>query len=175
MIITLNNVHHGVHVVVNGKIVNKSRDVYRMYSIQWLCSPSLVLPHADGINFCVAGTETQLAYCIILEAGCTIIAVNMPSLWYYMSGISPESIVRSVRSLVSLGSGHSSQQNSSKHMDNPACTRRSFDTSFSTSMKPGSASAVESFPMNKLGNKLGQDGVEEVPFDRGFRPIADEV
>lgn len=40
----------------------------------------------------------------MLETGFTLIAVNLPSLWSIFSQFSPESIVRSVRSLISLGS-----------------------------------------------------------------------
>ena len=39
----------------------------------------------------------------------TIIAVNLPSLWYFLAGVSPERVLRSVRSMVSIISGHSSQ------------------------------------------------------------------
>ena len=34
--------------------------------------------------------------------------MNLPSLWYHLAGVSPERILRSVRSLVSLGSNRSS-------------------------------------------------------------------
>jgi hypothetical protein len=35
--------------------------------------------------------------------------VNLPSLWYYLAGVSPEGVLRSVRSIMSLGSGRGSQ------------------------------------------------------------------
>ena len=35
-------------------------------------------------------SNTQLAYYIMLEAGFTIVAVNLPSLWYFTAGITPE-------------------------------------------------------------------------------------
>lgn len=40
----------------------------------------------------------------MLETGFTLIAVNLPSFWSIVSKVSAESIIRSVRSLVSLGS-----------------------------------------------------------------------
>jgi hypothetical protein len=58
---------------------------------------------------CHLETNTILAYFAVFEAGMTIIAVNLPSLWYYLRGISPDRALRSVRSVFSLHSGHDSQ------------------------------------------------------------------
>ncbi|CAD6442820.1 b50132ee-9268-4965-8904-ec1ac1c8e270 [Sclerotinia trifoliorum] len=56
-------------------------------------------------------------YLIILEAGLTIVAVNLPSLWYYLAGVSPERILRTVRSVISLRSIRSGLQSSSKSVN----------------------------------------------------------
>ncbi|TAQ87879.1 hypothetical protein B7494_g3794 [Chlorociboria aeruginascens] len=157
MVITLNNVNHGVHVMVNGKIVDKARDVYR--------------------------TQTRLAYCIILETGFTIVAMNLPSLWYYMAGITPESIIRSVRSLVSLSSGHDSQNNSFKQIRTPTGkssvdavhTGRALDTTSASSIKLGSASTVESYAMTDLDIKSMPKGVEGIRIDLNFYRTEDPV
>ena len=55
-------------------------------------------------------SNTQIAYFNILEAGMTIVAVNLPSLWYYMKHSSPEGVLRSVRSKLSIGSHRSSHE-----------------------------------------------------------------
>ncbi|CAG8955511.1 hypothetical protein HYFRA_00009463 [Hymenoscyphus fraxineus] len=49
-------------------------------------------------------SDTEAIWFSMLETGFTLIAVNLPSLWSIISNFSPESIVRSVRSLISLRS-----------------------------------------------------------------------
>lgn len=52
-----------------------------------------------------------------------LIAVNLPSLWYYVSNVTPNSVLNSVRSAFSLGSRHSNSPSSvragSKSMGSP--------------------------------------------------------
>ena len=50
----------------------------------------------------------------VLEAGMSLIAVNLPSLWYFHNNVTPEKIIRSIRSIASLGSrtsGESAKSN----------------------------------------------------------------
>ncbi|CRG86468.1 hypothetical protein PISL3812_03474 [Talaromyces islandicus] len=54
-------------------------------------------------------TNTILAFFVILEAGLNIIAVNLPSLWYFVRGITADRVIRSMRSVLSLASGRRSQ------------------------------------------------------------------
>ncbi|APA10337.1 hypothetical protein sscle_06g051070 [Sclerotinia sclerotiorum 1980 UF-70] len=49
-----------------------------------------------------------------IGSGLTIIAVNLPSLWYYLAGVNPEHVLRTVRSVISLRSIRSGSQSSSK-------------------------------------------------------------
>jgi hypothetical protein len=51
---------------------------------------------------------------MIFEAGFIIVSVNLPSLWYFTTGVTPERVLRNVRSLVSLGSGGGSHSSSLK-------------------------------------------------------------
>ncbi|MCJ1318955.1 hypothetical protein MMC15_004287 [Xylographa vitiligo] len=61
-------------------------------------------------------SSSQLAYFNILEAGMVIIAVNLPSLWYYINNVTPKSVLRSVRSVLSLRS----QRTTSHHSTQPS-------------------------------------------------------
>jgi hypothetical protein len=63
----------------------------------------------DTLNLFHTESKTQWTYYVILEAGLTIVAVNLPSLWYYLAGSTPERVLRSVRSILSLGSNRGSQ------------------------------------------------------------------
>ena len=51
--------------------------------------------------------NTKAIYLSVLETGLSLIAVNLPSLWFLFSEVSPERVLRSVRSMISLGSDRS--------------------------------------------------------------------
>ena len=53
--------------------------------------------------------DTAEVYWSILEAGLCLLAVNLPSLWYYRHKLSPESVLASIRSAISLRSLRSNQ------------------------------------------------------------------
>ena len=53
-------------------------------------------------------------YFSVLEAGMTLIAANLPSLWVIFSKVTLEKMLRCVRSIVSLGSNASSSKGSRK-------------------------------------------------------------
>jgi hypothetical protein len=76
--------------------------------------PKLLCPSINALLFFNAESNTSWAYFVILEAGLTIIAVNLPSLWYYLAGVTPEGVLRSIRSVISLGSGRGGSQSSLK-------------------------------------------------------------
>ncbi|CAF9921783.1 MAG: hypothetical protein GOMPHAMPRED_002398 [Gomphillus americanus] len=67
---------------------------------------------------------------IVLEAGFTIVAANLPSLWYFTTGVTPAGVLRSVRSLVSLGSSNKSK--GSKTEGNSSFKLQDMDASFSS-------------------------------------------
>jgi len=48
--------------------------------------------------------NTKAMYLSILEVGLSCIAVNLPSLWFIASKVTPENVLRSVRSIISLQS-----------------------------------------------------------------------
>lgn len=51
--------------------------------------------------------NTKSIYLSVLEAGLSLIAVNLPSLWSLFSKVTLEKVRRSVRSMISLASGRS--------------------------------------------------------------------
>ena len=75
-------------------------------------------------------SNTQWQYFIVLEAGFTIVAANLPSLWYFTTGVTPAGVLRSVRSLVSLGSSNKSK--GSKTEGNSSFKLQDMDASFSS-------------------------------------------
>ena len=48
--------------------------------------------------------NTKSLYLSILEVGLSCVAVNLPSLWFLARKVTPEDVLRSVRSIVSLQS-----------------------------------------------------------------------
>lgn len=58
--------------------------------------------------------DTLAVYWSILEAGVCLLAVNLPSLWFYSSKLSPERMLASIRSAISLGSIHSDRSQRSR-------------------------------------------------------------
>ncbi|KAF4631663.1 hypothetical protein G7Y89_g6466 [Cudoniella acicularis] len=48
--------------------------------------------------------DTKSFYFAMLEAGISVVAVNLPSLWLFFTSLMPEKLVRSVRSIISLAS-----------------------------------------------------------------------
>lgn len=48
--------------------------------------------------------DTLEVYWSMLEAGVGLMAVNLPSLWAYVNKISPERVLASIRSVISLSS-----------------------------------------------------------------------
>ena len=83
-----------------------------------MCSVSCnFLGLKDMVNILLV-KNTTLLYFMLLEAHLTLIAVSLPSLWYFVSGKTPERVLRSIRSMVSLRSerstGSKNQQDSEK-------------------------------------------------------------
>ena len=56
--------------------------------------------------------DTESIFWSNLEAGLSLVAVNLPSLWAYVNKASPERIIASIRSIISL---HSLRSNGSSN------------------------------------------------------------
>ncbi|CAG8970975.1 hypothetical protein HYALB_00007643 [Hymenoscyphus albidus] len=112
-------------------------------------------------------TNTQNAYYMILEAGFSIVAVNLPSLWYFTVGVAPERVLGSVRSMASLNSGRSLQDSSKRtrtvedHVTRDASSgERSLDNSASILNKHGADTVVETYDMVDVESGLrNPDGI----------------
>jgi hypothetical protein len=63
--------------------------------------------------------NTKGLYFAMLEAGMSLVAVNMPSVWLLLVTKAPEAVLRSVRSMVSLASRGSKGSNGSKNQQFP--------------------------------------------------------
>ena len=77
--------------------------------------------------------NTETIYLAVLECGLSLIAVNLPSLWYLLSHTSPEKMIRSLQSIISLrsersaSSGHAeaSPNRQPSHYDKRSASRSS--------------------------------------------------
>ena len=58
--------------------------------------------------------DTQVLFWSMLEGGLALIAVNLLSIWGLFTKVSPEAVLRSVRGMVSLGSGGSGDSKNSR-------------------------------------------------------------
>ena len=77
--------------------------------------------------------DTAEVFWSILEAGLCLLAVNLPSLWFYRHNLSPESMLASIRSAISLRSlrsNHSGALPSRK--DNQSAHSASSQTKFAS-------------------------------------------
>ncbi|KAF4629735.1 hypothetical protein G7Y89_g8416 [Cudoniella acicularis] len=127
-------------------------------------------------------SNTQLAYYIVLEAGFTIVAVNLPSLWYFMAGITPKRVLHSVRSLVSIGSGRGSQDGTSIKGSKTSGTKATRDprslksnSSHSPLVKKSSGTGVESYAMADLPAKTTTVDANGIQVDRNFNRTVEQV
>ncbi|TEY32148.1 hypothetical protein BOTCAL_0750g00010 [Botryotinia calthae] len=66
---------------------------------------------AAGID--VRLVNTKALYLSLLEVGVACIAVNLPSMWFLISHVTPEAVIRSLRSVVSLRSLRSNRSDDS--------------------------------------------------------------
>ena len=76
----------------------------------WIISRHYPFIHAHGYSV----VNTKAIYLSVLETGLCLIAVNLPSLWFLFSKVKPESVLRSVRSMISLRSNRSAASSQGK-------------------------------------------------------------
>lgn len=173
-----------IHLVVLGRPVD-DEDAYRKhfshFTFQYATCQLFCCTKLTGQSFYIE-SNTQLAYYIILEAGFTIVAVNLPSLWYFMAGVTPERVLRSVRSLVSLGSGRGSQDGTSIQGSKTSGTKATRDprslesnSSHSSLVKNGSRTGVESYAMADLPVKTTTVDANGIQVDRNFNRTVEQV
>lgn len=68
--------------------------------------------------------QTRAAYMTMLEQGISLVAVNLPSLWFLLNKITPEKALRSVRSVFSLSSIRSNRSSANTVPKELAITKR---------------------------------------------------
>ena len=126
-------------------------------------------------SYNVTETNTQMAYYAILEAGFTIVTVNLPSLWYFTTGITPERVLRSVRSIISLGSrgshSHARSKTSLHQQVRDPAEGQSMDTGSSRSnlTKLGPSSVVESYAMTDMNVNPVENDANGIRVERNFQ------
>ena len=116
--------------------------------------------------------NTETIYLAVLECGLSLIAANLPSLWYLVSHISPEKMLRSLQSIISLrfkrsaGSGHgeASPNRQSSHYD-----KRSASSSSHSHILQHDALHMKSYVIRDLKDK------DELYLQRGKIHITKQV
>ncbi|KAB8300847.1 hypothetical protein EYC80_002775 [Monilinia laxa] len=97
-------------------------------------------------------TNTKSIFLSLLEVGLSCIAVNLPSLYYLSNKVTPENILRSVRSIVSLRSvGSRSSQNSKRYQKSRGSKEnQSIDSPSLSNLRPDDMGAIETHAMHDL-------------------------
>ncbi|CAG8979098.1 hypothetical protein HYALB_00000229 [Hymenoscyphus albidus] len=89
--------------------------------------------------------DSEAVWFSMLETGFALIAVNLPSLWGLISQFSPESIIRSVRSLISLRSNLSSHHSTRGGVGDPLSYTRKNSSSASQNIELVSPNDIADF------------------------------
>lgn len=102
--------------------------------------------------------NTKAIYLSVLETGLSLIAVNLPSLWFLFSKVSPESVLRSVRSMISLGSdrsaaSHHGRGGAAQSYPSSLAKKQSNSNSSQSHFAHPDAQCVQSYAMHDLEHK----------------------
>lgn len=107
----------------------------------------------------------------MLEAGMSLIAVNLPSLWLFFTSLLPEKVVRSIRSVIALASLSSQRSNgldrSSATIRNGPATRLGRRPESSSSMYSGHPYTPSDFSVSHYHQQLSGH-----PEDRNLEEFA---
>ncbi|THV52717.1 hypothetical protein BGAL_0071g00250 [Botrytis galanthina] len=94
-------------------------------------------------------TNTKSIYLSILEVGLSCIAVNLPSLYYLSHKVTPENVLRSVRSIISLRS-IGSQNSKGYQKSKSSKDNQSVESPSLSNLRPDDVMAIETHAMYDL-------------------------
>lgn len=161
-------------------LVGLAASIVRMTFLLHIVKNGRAINDLDGYQ-----SNTQVAYYLILETGMTILAVNMPTLWYFRAGVTPEHIVRSIRSIVSLASIRSSTRGDSIKGGKASIQKNSRDETTSKSMDStlsgsefinhGSTSKIEAIAMADVPARSPADDPKQIHVGSSFQRVEEEV
>lgn len=80
------------------------------------------MPPCHKANSSSIVADTKVYFYGVLEVGMATFAINLPSSWFLISKITPESVVRSIRSMISLQSIRSGGSRGSRKDTSPKST-----------------------------------------------------
>lgn len=89
--------------------------------------------------------DTLQVYWSVVEAGISILAVNLPSIWLYLFRALPEQLVASIRSVISLASIRTSGSGGSRSQTRLPSRSQPSVHSGSSQVKFASADSAEAF------------------------------
>jgi hypothetical protein len=114
-----------------------------------------------------------MAFIYVLEGGFTILAANLPSLWYFGSQIKPENVLRSIRSIVSLRS--TTSQRSGVTGDKDSAKAESFERGSRKSISNSTSSRSGLTPSNRgRVDTIALSDIETQNLESGYN-AADEI
>lgn len=87
-----------------------------------------------------AGTDTESFYLSMLEGGMSLVAVNLPSLWFFFTTMMPDRLMRGIRRVIPLSSLSSQRQRGL----NSASAAAANSSVTNLSRKPDSLSSMNS-------------------------------
>ncbi|TGO38622.1 hypothetical protein BHYA_0071g00330 [Botrytis hyacinthi] len=94
-------------------------------------------------------TNTKSIYLSILEVGLSCVAVNLPSLYYLSHKVTPENVLRSVRSIISLRS-IGSQNSKGYQKSKSSKDNQSVESPSLSNLRPDDVMAIETHAMYDL-------------------------
>lgn len=94
--------------------------------------------------------DTEILFWSMLEGGLALIAVNLPSIWGLFTKISPEAVLRSVRSVVSLGSRGSGDSKNTRTPYKQSKLSPSTSSHANIVYKDGKEHGAEAYAMHDL-------------------------
>ena len=124
----------------------------------------LALLFKQSITHTTTVTLTKALYFSMLEAGMSLIAVNLPSLWFLFNKRALELSLRSIRSVLSLRSSTSSARsrhsnNTSRTMPQRVVKDRFLSSSCSNLTRDADGETYESFSMHGKSDFDVENGV----------------
>ncbi|TGO14436.1 hypothetical protein BTUL_0053g00350 [Botrytis tulipae] len=94
-------------------------------------------------------TNTKSIYLSILEVGLSCVAVNLPTLYYLSHKVTPENVLRSVRSIISLRS-IGSQNSKGYQKSKSSKDNQSVESPSLSNLRPDDVMAIETHAMYDL-------------------------
>ncbi|PQE28631.1 plasma membrane Pth11 protein [Rutstroemia sp. NJR-2017a BBW] len=119
--------------------------------------------------------NTRIGFFIILEAGLSCIAVNLPTLYFLTGKVSPEHVLRSVRSMLSLRSIRSEAGSQRSHTYSAKGSPGSAPNSSLSHLAPTNGVHIETHTMNDLESRGKYDMHDDVNVTKTISQVSERA